>query len=83
MAIYTYGKKPPAQNPLVTTPNIAAAGMAVDMWHTVYTENFAMVTDGAGHPAGPAAPGAGPAGRTGPSVSMWLPPVPKTTGYAG
>ncbi|WP_135507143.1 hypothetical protein [Roseovarius aestuariivivens] len=76
MAVYTYGKKPPAQNPLVTTPNMAAAGLAVDMWHTVYTQNYAMVTDGAGKPAGPTVAGAGPDGRTGPSISMWLPPLP-------
>lgn len=75
MSIYTYGATPPAQNPLVATPNMAAAALAVDMWHTVYTENYAMVTDGAGTPAGPDVPGAGPDGRTGPSISMWLPPT--------
>jgi len=76
MAIYTYGRTPPTSNPLVTTDSIPAARLAVDMWHSAYTLNFAMVTDGNGHPAGPQASGAGPAGRTVPSVSMWLPPIP-------
>ena len=76
MAIYTYGQTPPAGNPLVTTDSIPAARLAVDMWHSAYTLNFAMVTDGNGHPAGPQSPGTGPAGRTVPSVSMWLPPLP-------
>jgi len=61
---------------LVTTPNISANALAVDMWHSVYTQNYAMVTDGAGKNAGPSGSGTGPDGRTGPSVSMWLPPVP-------
>ncbi|MCF6299919.1 MAG: hypothetical protein L3J52_02200 [Proteobacteria bacterium] len=76
MSIYTYGEKPPVSNPLVTTPNISANALAVDMWHSVYTQNYAMVTDGAGKAAGPSGSGTGPDGRTGPSVSMWLPPVP-------
>jgi hypothetical protein len=76
MAIYTYGPTPPASNPLVTTNSIAAAKLAVDMWHSAYTLNFAMVTDGHGKPAGPMKGPTGPAGRTVPSVSMWLPPVP-------
>jgi hypothetical protein len=76
MAIYTYGKTAPTKNPLVTTNDIAAARLAVDMWHTAYTLNFAMVTDGKGKPAGPKNATTGPAGRTVPSVSMWLPPVP-------
>ncbi len=80
MAIYTYGKEPPKSNPLVTTPNIPAAGIAVDMWHSVYTQNYAMVTDGAGQPAGPGGSGTGPAGRTVPSISLWLPPIPSRTG---
>jgi hypothetical protein len=77
MAIYTYGVTPPANNPLVTTDAIPAARLTVDMWHSAYTLNFAMVTDGKGNPSGPQAAGAGPAGRTVPSVSMWVPPVPK------
>lgn len=77
MAIYTYGKTAPAKNPLVTTDSIAAAKLAVDMWHSAYTLNWAMVTDGKGNPAGPKNATTGPAGRTVPSVSMWLPPIPK------
>jgi hypothetical protein len=38
-----------------------------------------MVTNGAGTPAGPAANGAGPDGRTVPSVSEWLPSIPQTS----
>lgn len=76
MAIYTYGQTPPASNPLVTTNSIAAAKLAVDMWHSAYTLNFAMVTDSAGNVAGPTNATTGPGGRTVPSVSMWLPPVP-------
>jgi hypothetical protein len=76
MAIYTCGPTPPAKNPLVVTDSIAAAKLAVDMWHSAYTLNFAMVTDGKGHPAGPTGPDTGPAGRTVPSISVWLPPIP-------
>jgi hypothetical protein len=76
MAIYQYGNTPPMTNPLlVTTDNIAAAKLAVDLWHTAYALNYAMVTDGKGNPAGPISPGTGPAGRTVPSVSEWLPPT--------
>jgi hypothetical protein len=76
MAIYTYGLTPPKTNPLVTTNAISAARLAVDMWHSAYTQNFAMVTDAHGNPAGPKSANTGPAGRTVPSVSMWLPPTP-------
>jgi hypothetical protein len=76
MAIYTYGKTAPATNPMVTTNGIPAARLAVDMWHSAYTLNFAMVTDGSGKIAGPAGPATGPGGRTAPSVSMWMPPKP-------
>ncbi|HEX4771531.1 MAG TPA: hypothetical protein VH351_11900 [Bryobacteraceae bacterium] len=78
MAIYQYGKTIPKSNPLVTTDNLAAAKLAVDMWHTAYVLNYAMTTDGKGKPAGPSSgTNLGPAGRTVPSVSEWLPPVPK------
>jgi hypothetical protein len=77
MAIYTYGKTATATNPLVTTNEIAAAKLAVDMWHSAYTLNFAVVTDGSGNIAGPKNETTGPGGRTAPSVSMWLPPNPK------
>lgn len=76
MAIYTYGLTPPKTNPLVTTNAISAARLAVDMWHSAYTLNFAMVTDANGNPAGPKSATTGPAGRTVPSVSLWLPPTP-------
>jgi hypothetical protein len=76
MSIYQYGKTAPATNPLVTTPNIPAARVAVDMWHTAYTLNYDMVTDGKGNPAGPKNATTGPGGRTVPSISEWLPPVP-------
>ena len=69
MAIYQYGTQAPAANPLVVTDQIPAARLFVDMWHTLYTLNYAMTTDGAGNPAGPAASGTGPAGRTVPSIS--------------
>lgn len=78
MAIYTYGPTAPKTNPLVTTDSIAAAKVAVDMWHSAYTLNFSMVTDGKGNPAGPKTASTGPAGRTVPSVSMWLPPIPSS-----
>jgi len=78
MAIYQYGATAPATNPLVTTDNLAAAKLSVDMWHTLYALNYAMVTDGKGNPAGPKSATTGPGGRTVPSVSEWLPPVPTT-----
>ena len=74
MSIYQYGVTAPSQNPLVTTDNVAAAKIAVDMWHTLYALNYAMVTDGQGNPAGPKSATTGPAGRTVPSVSEWLLP---------
>jgi hypothetical protein len=77
MAIYQYGTTKPDSNPLVTTDSIPVAKIAVDMWHTLYTLNFQMMTDGKGNPAGPKNSTTGPNGRTVPSASMWLPPVPK------
>nr|HRD07694.1 hypothetical protein [Saprospiraceae bacterium] len=77
MTIYQYGQSAPAGNELVTTNNVPAAHLAVDMWHTMYTLNYQMTQDGNGHNAGPAGgPGTGPGGVTVPSVSEWLPPVP-------
>ncbi|MBC9930148.1 hypothetical protein [Chitinophaga qingshengii] len=70
MSIYQYGKNAPAGSLLVTTPNIPAAAINVDMWHTLYTLNWQMTQDGNGN-------NAGPGGRTVPSASEWLPPVPK------
>lgn len=77
MSIYQYGTKAPVKNPLVTTDNVAAARIAVDMWHTMYALNYDMTTDGQGQHAGPRNATTGTAGRTVPSVSEWLPPVPK------
>jgi hypothetical protein len=74
LAIYQYSNQPPAKNPLVITDSVAAARIAVDMWHTAYTLNFGMVTDGQGQPAGPQV-GNGSGVRTVPSVSEWLPPT--------
>jgi len=76
MAIYTYGLTPPTSNPLVTTNSIAAARLAVDMWHSAYTLNFAPVMNNKGDVAGPENPTTGPGGRTVPSISLWLPPPP-------
>ena len=76
MAIYQYGATAPARNPLVITDNLAAARLSVDMWHTLYALNYAMVTDGHGNPSGPKSATTGPGGRTVPSVSEWLPPIP-------
>jgi hypothetical protein len=77
MSIYQYGQTVPASNPLVTTDNLAAAKVAVDMWHTAYVLNYDMTTDGKGNHAGPSSgTNTGPAGRTVPSVSEWLPPTP-------
>lgn len=73
MAIYQYGETAPGTNPLVTTSNVAAAHIAVDMWHSAYALNYAMVTDGNGNTAGPPVTGGV---RTVPSVSMWMPPAP-------
>jgi len=77
MTIYQYGQGAPKGNLLVTTPNIPAAKVNVDLWHTLYTLNYAMTQDGKGNNAGPSGgSGTGPAGRTVPSVSEWLPPLP-------
>ncbi len=82
MAIYRYGTAPPATNPLVTTGGVAAARLAVDMWHTAYALNWDMTTDGRGNHAGPPGGSTGPDGRTVPSVSEWLPPTPAQGGTA-
>jgi hypothetical protein len=74
--VYQYGDSKPAQNPLLTAKDLVGARMTADMWHTVYTLNWQMVTDGQGHPAGPATANTGPAGRTVPSVSEWTPSLP-------
>jgi hypothetical protein len=78
MTIYTRGSRVPPQQPLVTTPGFAAAKICVDMWHSLYALNYAMTTNAAGVPSGPVAPGTGPAGRTVPSISEWLPPILKS-----
>ena len=76
MSLYQYGQTAPKGNLLVTTPNVPAAKINVDMWHTMYTLNYQMTQDGKGNNAGPAGgSGVGPAGITAPSVSEWLPPL--------
>ena len=75
--VYQYGQTKPDQNPLLTAKNLVAAKMTADMWHTIYTLNYDMVTDGEGQHAGPVTGGAGPAGRTVSSVSEWTPSTPK------
>ncbi|MDD5266974.1 MAG: hypothetical protein PHO08_07580 [Methylococcales bacterium] len=76
MDVYQYGASKPAHNPLLTAKNVIGAKMTADMWHTVYTLNYDMVTDGQGHHAGPVTASTGPDGRTVPSVSEWLPSTP-------
>jgi len=65
MDIYRYGRKVSGDNYLVGTEGVAAAKLAVDMWHTVYTLNFGPATDLRGNNAG----------HTTPSVSEWGPPT--------
>lgn len=50
---------------LVTTPNLAAAKIAVDILRGLYTLNYEEFQDATGRPQ--------------PSVSMWLPPAPPPT----
>jgi hypothetical protein len=76
VAIYQYGTHAGSENPLVTTNNVSVARIATDMWHTLYTLNWSMTTDGSGKSSGPSGTSTGPAGRTVPSISEWLPPVP-------
>ena len=47
---------------LVRTTGANAARMTVDLWRNVYTLNYETIV--------------GPNGRTEPSVSQWIPPVP-------
>ncbi len=78
MTLYQVGQGAPKGNMLVNTPNVPAAKVNVDMWHTMYTLNYLMTQDGNGNNAGPKGwPGTGPGGITVPSVSEWLPPIPK------
>lgn len=76
VAVLRFGNRIPTQNPLVVTEGIPAAAVAADMWHSLYTLNYAMTTDGQGNDAGPVTSSTGPAGRTAPSMSLWLPPIP-------
>jgi hypothetical protein len=75
VAIYQYGDQAPAVNPLVETSGVPAARITVDMWHSLYTLNYAMTAND-GVTAGPVGASTGPAGRTVPSISEWLPPIP-------
>lgn len=74
---YHYGTKAEGSSLVLTVDHVPAARLAIDMWHTMYTLNYAMTTDGSGNPAGPTGTGTGPAGRTVPSVSEWVPSVPE------
>jgi hypothetical protein len=47
---------------LVTTPNVAAANMTVDILRNLFTMNYETILDANGRPL--------------PSVSMWMPPPP-------
>lgn len=77
MTLYQVGQGAPKGNMLVNTPNVPAAKVNVDMWHTMYTLNYLMTQDGNGNNAGPkGGSGTGPGGITVPSVSEWLPPIP-------
>jgi len=78
VAIYGFGEKAKGSDmkPIVTTNNVPAARIVVDMWHTLYTLNYQMVADTAGKPSGPTTPHTGPDGRTVLSISEWLLPVP-------
>jgi hypothetical protein len=75
LAVYQSGPKVPKENPspLLTTPRVSAARLAVDLFRTLYTLNWSMTTDGRGNPAGPHPGPNMPAGRTVPSLSQWLP----------
>ncbi len=76
ISVYQYGTQAPDANPLFTNNGVSAARIMVDMWHTLYTLNYAMTTDGKGNNAGPAGANpawTGPAGVTVPSVSQWIP----------
>ncbi|WP_299626954.1 hypothetical protein [uncultured Tateyamaria sp.] len=78
LAIYEYGLKAPTTNPLVVTTGASAASIFADMWHQMYSLNYAMVTDASGAPSGPGGDGTGPGGRTVPAIGQWLPPFPST-----
>ena len=74
MTIYQYSQKRSCRQWAGYYQQCAAAHLAGDMWHTMYTGNYQMTQDGNGHNAGPAGgPGTGPGGVTIPSVSEWLP----------
>lgn len=73
---YHYGTKIRTTNKVLTVNSVPAARLAMDMWHTMYTLNYEMTTDECGDPAGPKDANTGPAGRTVPSVSEWVPSVP-------
>ena len=47
---------------LVTTPNVPAANLTVDLFRSLYTLNWEIVLDGTGKPQ--------------PSITQWLPPAP-------
>ena len=58
--------------PIVTATTVPAARLTVDMWHTMYTQNYQMIKDKNGNFAGPTNSNTGPDGRTVTSVSEWV-----------
>jgi hypothetical protein len=61
-AMYQVDLYTPAGAFLVSTPNVAAARMVVNILRDLYTLNYEQFLDGSG--------------RVQPSISMWLPPAP-------
>lgn len=80
VAVYKYGEESNTSDmsAIVTTNSVPAARICVDMWHTLYTLNYQMVQNADKQSAGPHDPQTDPAGpgRTVPSISEWLLPVP-------
>jgi hypothetical protein len=74
VAVYRTGATVPrSTTPLLTVPGVSAARLAVDLFRTLYTLNWSITTGADGKPAGPPGGTTGPAGRTVPSLSQWLP----------
>ena len=74
VAIYGYKSTSTTNDlaPIVTATTVPAASIAVDMWHTLYSQNYQMTTDSNGTPAGPSNDHTGPDGRTATSISEWI-----------
>jgi len=74
VAIYGYKNTSTTEDitPIVTVNTIPVASITVDMWHTLYSQNYQMTTDSTGSPAGPSNTNTGPDGRTASSISEWV-----------